>query len=105
LNGKRSRGQPAYKDDAALEEIRRIRRDHPKWSITKAALHYANDHPEEKATPASVARRLADKLRRKMGVPVQPRARRDRLLQELRSALLKALHALEELINLEGRKL
>ena len=105
MNAKRSRGQPAYDDDKALEEIRRIRLHHPKWSITKAALHYAGEHPEEKATAASVARRLADKLRRKMGRPTQPRARRARLLQELRSALLKALSVLEALINLEGGKL
>lgn len=102
MNGKRSRGQPAYNDDRAIEEVRRIRLEHPKWSITKAALHYAKEHPEEKANPSSVARRLADKLRRKMGRPIQPRARRHRLLRELRSALLQALHVLEELINLDG---
>jgi hypothetical protein len=45
------RGQPAYQDDDAIEEIRRMRREHPKWILNKAALTYANAHLEDKANP------------------------------------------------------
>ncbi len=104
MSGKRSAGQPAYGDAEALKEIRKIRHEHPKWSITKAALAYAASHPEEKANPTSVARRLADKLRRQMGQPQRPRAHRHRLLQDLQRALYQTLKILEELLKLEGRR-
>ena len=104
LSGKQSPGQPAYHDAEALREIRQIMWKHPKWSITKAAMHYAAAHPEEKASTASIARRLGDKLRRQMGKPPQPRALRKRLLNDLIKTLVRALWILEELSKLEDQK-
>jgi hypothetical protein len=99
-----SPGQPAYDDAEAMKEVRRIRAAHPKWSRTKAALQYAQQHPEEKASVSSVARRLADKIRREDGVPVQRRSKRKRLLERLNKALMAVYLIADELSRLEDEK-
>jgi hypothetical protein len=104
LSDKRSPGQPAYDDAEALKEVRRIRAAHPKWTRTKAALHYAASHPEEKASPSSIARRLADKLRRQDGIAPGRRSTRRRLLEELSKTLWQAIQIVDSLAKLEDEK-
>ncbi len=86
-----------------MKEIRRIRATHPKQTVSSAARAYAERHPEE-ATEDSVARRLAGKVRLRMGQPPKARALRERYLQDLRRALHAALDIIEKLIALERRK-
>jgi hypothetical protein len=59
-------------DTAALEAIRALLVAHPKWKPYTAALFYARKNPEKGATPESVARRLAKKLKASKPPPEPP---------------------------------
>jgi len=87
-----------------VQEIRRTLAEHPKWTVNRAARDYAKRHPEDRATEDSTARRLAGKVRLRMGQPPKARALRQRYLQELQRTLCAALSIIEKLITLERRK-
>jgi hypothetical protein len=93
-------GRPPIDDTAALEAVRQLRITNRRLSYHAAALRYAKSLPVEPdaAKPESVARRLADKLRKKDGVR-QRRANRKRKIEEVQALLWRAFQILQELMD------
>lgn len=76
--------------------MRRIRSEHPRWTYHAAARYYAEKNPPSDIQPASLARRLADKLKREDGVDKR-KATTKQLLQGLEQLLLHTLVWLRKL--------
>ena len=94
-------GRPLKDDAPALREVRRILAEHPRWSRSKAALHYAQQNPEKETQPASTARRLADKLRQESGIPRRQKALRRKTLEQLAELLAACTDVVNRLLRLE----
>jgi hypothetical protein len=92
-------------DDAeAKKQVRAIMAAHPKWKHYAAALKYAQTLPASTTKPESIARRIADKLKREDGV-FQRRAATKKMLRELEVFLFAAwsmLHKINEEDGSEG---
>ena len=84
-------GRPRDDDAEALEWMRELRKRNPRIRYRSAALKWVDLHPPppDGPQPASVARRLADKLHDEEGF-LQRRFSETRLLLELEAALLAA---------------
>ena len=93
-------GRPPLDDTAALEAVRSLRAANRRLSYHAAALRYARGLPAEPGAskPESVARRLADKLRKQDGVR-QRKANTRRMTQEALALLYQALLLLEKILS------
>ena len=93
-------GRPPLDDTSALEAVRLLRAANRRLAYHAAALRYARSLPAEPGAskPESVARRLADKLRKQDGVR-QRKANAQRTLQEVQQLLIQAFRLLEKLLS------
>jgi hypothetical protein len=93
-------GRPPLDDTAALEAVRHLRAANRRLTYHAAALRYARSLPAEPGAskPESVARRLADKLRKQDGVR-QRKANTKHMLREVQKLLYQAYLLLEKTIS------
>lgn len=97
---KSAAGRPTINDSGALEGVRAVRAEHPRWGYFRAALAYVQDlNPPQPPKHESVARRLADKLKVADGRGVRREAMERKLLWHVRGQLTLALYALELILR------
>jgi hypothetical protein len=93
-------GRPPLDDTAALEAVRSLRAANRRLTYHAAALRYARSLPVEPGAskPESVARRLADKLRKQDGVR-QRKANTRHTIQQVQALLYQAYRLLDQLLS------